>query len=294
MTAVNHLEIKGNLREHPLAELLLEISQTNLSGSLRLSNADRKAIVYVTEGSVVFAVSNQRHHRLFEILVREKRLPAQTIVELPNFTNDLELAKALVKKQLMKKSETDDFFVRQIEEILQSVFAWEAGEWIFSSLARAREGIFFHVNLRRILVEYARSRSSATVSGRFKSLQEAFRIKADQPQLDFMPREAFVLSRFEESTFKIEEVQALSGLSVPETYHVLYTLWLGGYLSRQAWNQAFSAGKIAEISSARLVLFFQPADQASASGDFFAQRNFFVFRFEVEKDTMFILSRPII
>ena len=73
MTSQSNLEIKGNLREHPLAELLLEVSQTNLSGSIRLANAERKAVIYLSEGSVVFAVSNERQHRLFEILVREKR-----------------------------------------------------------------------------------------------------------------------------------------------------------------------------------------------------------------------------
>ncbi len=266
MTSQSNLEIKGNLREHPLAELLLEISQTNLSGSIRLAEGEQKVVIYLSEGNVVFAVSNERKHRLFEILVREKRVGAKQIVEIPNFTSDLELGRNLVRNGLLTKAEVDDFFVQQIKEILRVVFTWTQGEWIFSSLARVKENIYFHVNLQQILIDYARSLSSATVSGRFKSLQESFRIKANAQQspVNFLPREAFVLSRFEVSAMKIEEVKALSGLSSPETFHVLYVLWLGGFLARQGWNTAFSDRKIADILSAKITLK-KEADDAPKS-----------------------------
>ena len=256
MTSQNNLEIKGNLREHPLAELLHEISQTNLSGSIRLADGDHKAVVYLSDGNVVFAVSNQRRHRLFEMLVREKRLSAQQIVEIPQFTNDLELGKNLVQKHLLTRAELDDFFIHQIKEILQAAFVWQKGEWVFSSLARIKENIYFHVNLQQILIDYARSLSSAAVSGRFMSLQESFRIKANAQEtpVNFLPREQFVLSRFEVSAMKIEEVKALSGLSNPETFHVLYVLWLGGFLMRQGWNTAFTDRKISDILSAKISL----------------------------------------
>jgi curved DNA-binding protein CbpA len=256
MTTQSNLEIKGNLREHPLAELLLEISQTNLSGSIRLASGEQKTVVYLTDGGVAFAVSNQRKHRLFEILVREKRFSAKQIVELPNFTSDLELGRNLVRNHLLTKAELDDFFVQQIKEVLQAVFDWTDGEWIFSSLARIKENIYFHVNLQQILMDYARSLSSAKVSGRFKSLQESFRMKvnAQTKPVNFLPREQFVLSRFEVSAMKIEEVKALSGLSAPETFHVLYVLWLGGFLLRHNWNTAFSDRKISDILSAKISL----------------------------------------
>jgi curved DNA-binding protein CbpA len=72
--------------------------------------------------------------------------------------------------------------------------------------------------------------------------------------VNFLPREAFVLSRFEISAMKIEEVKALSGLSDPETFHVLYSLWLGGFLIRLGWNTAFSDRKISDILSAKISL----------------------------------------
>lgn len=252
MSSQNNLEIKGNLRDHPLAELLLEISETNLSGSIRLSHEAQKVIVYLNEGAVVFAVSNMREHRLLALVAQETKVSREKIVALPKFANDLELGKALVKNQLFTKAETDALFVRQIKEILRTVFTWKEGVWIFSSLARVREGIDFHVSLRGILIEYARSLPRAVIVRRFKSLQESFRVKPNQPAIDFQPQEAFVLSRFEEGALTVENVKSLSGLSDFETLQVIYTLWLGGLLWRQGWNTAFSARKISEILSTKI------------------------------------------
>jgi curved DNA-binding protein CbpA len=253
MSSQNNLEIKGKLSEHPLAELLLEISETNLSGSIRVENDGQKVIVYLNEGAVVFAVSNMREHRLPALVVRNGKVPREKLAAVPKFANDLEFSKALVKRQILTKAETDELFVRQIKEILQTVFAWKEGEWIFSSLARIRGDINFYVDLREILLQFARSLPPAAIVRRFKSLQESFRIKPNAPEIEFQPQEAFVLSRFEDAALRIEEVKSLSGLSDFETLHVIYTLWLTGLLWRQGWNTAFSARKIAEILSAKIV-----------------------------------------
>jgi curved DNA-binding protein CbpA len=253
MSSQNSLEIKGNLREHPLAELLLEISETNLSGSIRLENAAQKVVVYLNEGAVVFAVSNMRQHRLAALFARDVKVSPAKLAGIPKFANDIELAKLLVKKQLQTKAETDELFVKQIREILQTVFTWKEGEWTFSSLARIRENIYFHVNVRALLLEHARSLPRSAIVRRFKSLQETFRVKQNQAAIDFQPREAFVFSRFEEEALSVEKVKSLSGLSDFETLHVIYTLWLAGLLWRQGWNTAFSARKISEILSAKIV-----------------------------------------
>ena len=56
MESKNNLETIGNLRTNPLAELITEISQNKLNGSLRVSNASQKIAIYFDAGEVVFAV----------------------------------------------------------------------------------------------------------------------------------------------------------------------------------------------------------------------------------------------
>src|SRR5215210_7671960 len=100
MTAPNNLDLEGNFQDHPLAELLIEIKEARLDGSLRLSRENQKVIVYFGGGEVVFAVSNSRSARLSEILLRENKIDKSLLSENANFAGDLEFARVLIEKKL--------------------------------------------------------------------------------------------------------------------------------------------------------------------------------------------------
>lgn len=256
MTSQNNLEIKGSLQTNPLAELLAETFAANLTGSFRLTNDSHKIVIYLNSGEPVFAVSNARQHRLFETLLQGGKITKAQLVEFPNFTNDIELSEALKTKGLISKEEIDAAFSRQIEEILKTALVWTRGEWIFSPLMRIKENVRFKIEVQKLLLEFARNLSPQFIVKRFKSFNETFGAipDSDSAGVTLLPQEAFLLSRFEKSFLKIEEVKNLSGLSDVVTLQVLYSLWLGGFLFRQNWNPAFTDKKIFEISSAKLSL----------------------------------------
>src|SRR5919202_4722692 len=58
------------LRDHPQAELIHEISEARLSGALRLAREQVKAVVYFEAGQTVAALTNLRPLRLVEFLRR--------------------------------------------------------------------------------------------------------------------------------------------------------------------------------------------------------------------------------
>ena len=255
MTSPNNLEIYGSLSEHPLAELLVEIRQIRLNGSLRLDNGKQKAIIYFDAGDVVFAVSNSRQHRLYELLLRENIVNKQQLLDIPDFTDDLALSKNLLKNDLLGQMDVNALFSHQIVEILRSVFDWQEGKWIFSPHIRVKGDIRFTIDLPQILIEYARNLSPSTIIRRFKSLRELFSVKSAMPvQVNLLPAEAFVFSRFENSSLNVEKMSVLSGAAEDETLKILYTLWLGGFISRQDWNAAFSERKIGAILSTSFTL----------------------------------------
>jgi len=255
MTSPNNLEIYGNLSEHPLAELLVEIRQIRLNGSLRLDNGRQKAVIYFDAGDVVFAVSNSRQHRLYELLLRENIVGKQQLLDISDFTDDLALSENLLKNNLLKQMDVNALFSRQIVEILRSVFDWQEGKWIFSPHIRVKGDIRFKIDLPQLLIEYARKLSPATIVRRFKSLREMFSVKSAMPvQVNLLPAEAFVFSRFENSSLNVEKMSVLSGADEDETLKILYTLWLGGFISRQDWNAAFSERKTSAILSANFAL----------------------------------------
>lgn len=268
MSSLNKLEIKGNLSEHPFAELLTVAAESYFDGSFRLADEDRKAIIYLRGGKIVFAVSNAREHRIFEMFMREGKLTREQLSGFPNFANDLEFSQSLVEKNLFNQMQIHKIFTQQVEDIVKSVLQWQEGEWVFSPLARVKDSLNYKIETAKILLEYARNLPPDKIVRRFRSFQETFGIKpeaASQP--DLQPIEAFLLSRFEKSFLKIQEIVALGGISEALTMKTLYILWLGGFLFRQNYHTAFPAHKISAILSARLTLKNIKPPKVSETGD---------------------------
>lgn len=255
MTTANNLDLHDDLKKHPLAELLTEIAQTRLDGTLRVARENQKIIIYFRSGEIVFAVSNARSARLFDFLLRENKISKNALAEHPSFANDLEFAKSLVEKKVFTQAEIDEILVRQIEDVLREAIEWKTGEWIFSPLVKIREGINYHINFSKININYARTLSGEAAFRRFRSSQEVFAAAPTSVvNADLQAHEGFVLSRFNNSQLKIEEIRKLCNLPDAVVFQTLYVLWLGGFLRRYGWNSAFTEHRVNTILSARLAL----------------------------------------
>ena len=253
MTAQQNLDLKGDFRQHPFAELLVEVAQAKLSGSLRLTQAKQKSIIYFRDGVVVYAVSNAREHRLFNVLLSRNRIDQKTLGKIPQFANDLELAAALEEKAIFTRAEIDEFIVVQIESIIVSTLMWTAGEWLFSPLTRLREDLVYKIDVYKPLIDYARCLPSQDVCQKFRSVQEAF-FREPKPATVavLQSHEKYALDCFKVGQLTIEELRPVCSLPETAMLQSLYVLWLGGLLVRRDWNAAFSATKIGEILTARV------------------------------------------
>lgn len=255
MESPNNLDTNGSLRINPLAELLTEIRQNRFSGSLRIAHADQKIAFYFDAGENVFAVSNARRHRLFEVLLQSGKMTKDQLIVIPEFTNDFALQEFLIKDNLFSKIEVDAFFSGQMLEIIRTAVEWREGDWTFSPLVRIKGDIRFAVDQRNALAESARNVPVEDAARKLLNPQESFRVKAEMPlNVNLTPHESFVYSRFENAPLTLAEIQTVSGLREAETRHVVYILWLGGFLERENWSAAFSERKVAAMSAARLAV----------------------------------------
>ena len=253
MESANNLEIKGSLQTNPPAELLREINSIRFSGALRLSNETHKIVVYFDNGETIFAVSNARQHRLYEILMQTRKITKDRLTAITDFTNDLVLRKNLLENNLLDKAEIDEIFKQQIGDVLQTAVNWNTGEWIFSPLVRLKSDVSFQIDLKNILINYGRSLSGDTFNQKFKNGGESFIITGAMPAgVNPTPHESFVYSRFERASQTLDEIRILSGLPEIVTFQIIYNLWLGGFLDRQDWNSAFSKRYVAAVSTAKL------------------------------------------
>ncbi len=255
MTPQTELELTGNFLTHPFAELVAEITQARLSGSLRVSEVDRKCNIYFRSGRLVFAVSNARSSRLFDILLNKNRLTKTDLAEIPNFSNDFEFTAYLQDKSFLTKDECDKLFAEQIAGIVIDVLSWTRGDWNFSPLARVRDGLDFDINTANLMLDYARCLPVEVVLGQFRSLEESFyHSEVPVSGLGLKPNEAFMLAQATDTPLTLAELVATSAMSESNSIHAIYTLWLCGLLVRNDWRPAFSDIKIASMREAKLAL----------------------------------------
>ncbi|QQS41321.1 MAG: DnaJ domain-containing protein [Acidobacteriota bacterium] len=256
MTGQRKLEVQGIVQRHPIPEILVEINQIRLDGSLRITNRDQKVIIYVEKGNIAFAVSNAREHRLFTILLAQGRVENKHLAGIDDFTNDFKLSHALVSKGLLSEEEIGEFFRFQIRAIVSTVIGWKTGNWVFSPLARLKDGLRYDVDLRSALFESSHAMTDYEILARFKSLEESFALNTNvrSSTIPFSPQEAFVLSRLDEHPLKIEEIKTISGLAGNEVMPILYRLWLGGFIFRDHWNKAFTKEAVDRFRNTKVYL----------------------------------------
>ena len=255
MTAPSELELQGNFLTHPFADLVAEIRQARLTGSLRLSAAERKCVVYFKNGRVAFAVSNARSSRIFEILIQNNRISKAEIAKIPNFANDMALADHLEDAGFFTREVRDQLFHEQIKAILIEILSWPSGDWSYSSLARLRDGLNFKIDVDSILIDYSRCLPVDAVMSRFRHLDETF-ARAEQSGQENLtnPNEKIVRAAISGEPARTSDI--IRNLPIPEAAAIqsLYTLWLGGMVVRTNWNPAFTEIKIASIRDAKLAL----------------------------------------
>ena len=267
MTAQNTLEQHGTFIAHPFAELLVEIIQAKFSGSLKVHDKDQKAIIYFRNGRIVYAVSNSKTLRLFNILLRRKLIDTKVISRHPHFANDMEFSASLTGSQIVSKEQIDEAFTSQMNDIVIDVLTWSDGEWTFSPLVRARDELAYSIDAYQILIDYARCASAEHVYRRFKSVEESFSIIPDRRlSVNLQPHESFVLARFEVHPLTIEQLRKECAMPDGGMFQALYVLWLGGLLIRRDWNSAFSATKMGEILTARVARVKEASDAAGSDG----------------------------
>lgn len=256
MSTDKKLELQGIVQRHPIPELLVEINQIGLSGSLRVSDRERKTVIYFESGEVAFAVSNSREHRLFSILLQQERIEEKDLAGLDDFVNDFRLSHLLQKENILTPEEASEYLKFQVSAVIGSAAGLKQGNWVFSPLSRLKKDLKADVDLRSLLFRHSKDLTDFEVLSRFKSLEEQFSLNpnAKESAIAFSPEEAFVLSRIGDTGFTIEQLMDVSGLSGDELMPVLYRLWLGGFIVRDNWNKAFSRETVDKFRNAKVTL----------------------------------------
>ncbi|HEU4932592.1 MAG TPA: DUF4388 domain-containing protein [Pyrinomonadaceae bacterium] len=231
--------MNGQLSEHPLAELIREISSKSLSGRLRLEHERVKVVAFFEAGRFVYAASNLRTLRLREYLRKSELVTDQDLAQFNEQVSDTDLLKVLCAQRLLSPGAADQVQARQIADVLRLALVWTEGVWDFESRSRIDEQFSLKIDLDSLLLEAARRMPVAFVTSRFRNPAEVIS-PLEEPLINenLIPGEAYLLSRLD-SPMPLRDLIAICGLGEDETVQLVYSLALAGLIKREHWKPAF-------------------------------------------------------
>lgn len=151
--------LNGSLSAFKLPDVLTLLSMSRKSGTLTLANTPREAYVFFSDGSLIYAGSNQEQFRLGVILQRKRRItPKQAgmIDELMRRDGG-RFGEIAVKEGVIGDAQLRDFLKVQVSEIIYDCFVWNGGTFEFSEeMALPPHAVTISVDLANLIMEGAR------------------------------------------------------------------------------------------------------------------------------------------
>jgi curved DNA-binding protein CbpA len=251
--------MEGQLSRHPLAELIREVIDSELSGSLRLSREAAKIAVYFDSGKPIFAASNLRAHRLREILKR-KNITSPQLENCPATAPDEELAQRLVANGDFKAEEMQKIRAGQASDVLRTALLWTDGDWQFNQKVRIPPEMRVTLDFDRLLLESARHLPLPYVKTRTEDANAGYSLGSKLASTNLLPVESFILGRaeFAGAVFKLSDISA-NGLSEEDFLRGVYALSLAGILHRTDWDYALNIRRADQVKPRR------PAEPAASA-----------------------------
>jgi hypothetical protein len=222
-------EYRGDLSTLPLPEILSTIYRYRVPGVVSVSRDGRMRRVYVDDGLVTFAASNERELGLAAFLLNQGLLDAETAREAEErHTRDgLRMGQVLLQMGALTPERLNAAIAGQIREILTGAFDWDAGEAVFEvGFVRVDlpipelvvEGVRRIVNVKRLVQRLGSAQTVLErVPGRELSLFSA-------------PEQAFYQAV--DGKTPLQQLSARGPASQTENVRLLYAFFCLGLLRR--------------------------------------------------------------
>jgi curved DNA-binding protein CbpA len=140
---IERLSIYGNLKHFPISDIFLGLQRSEKTGILEMKHGPVMKKIYIKNGDMIFATSNQEEDRLGEVLVKAGKLT------LEQYYQSIEVMKKTGKRQgavlvelgYLKPKDLIWAVTHQVEEIILSLFQWEDGEFEFKEIPLPSEEV---------------------------------------------------------------------------------------------------------------------------------------------------------
>lgn len=242
------LRIHGEIATTSVPELLRSLTQSGETGLLVLRSGDLAKSVYLKEGRIVYAASNDPDERLGENLLQRGRITARQYFEAARMIRPgRRLGAILVEMRALEPEDLIPSVEQQVKDLLMDLFTWTAGEYEFVMKEKAdNEIVAVNVSTENLILEgIRRTRNWSRIVRGIRSI-EAVPARTEigdlQYRLELSEDEQEVLSHVNGRS-SVDQICQVSYLTHFETCRTLWAFQVLGLIRHSQPGDEAAAGE---------------------------------------------------
>lgn len=143
---------QGTFGEVVLPHLLNQAMQARFTGMFRAEKDAIIKVIYLRDGDIAFASSNQPSDRLGEVLIKRGKLTREQLdMAMSRLEPNISLGKMLVELGFLTPKELLGGAKTQVEEILHSLNTWKEGKFEFLAGDLPQRIVNLNLNTRQVI-----------------------------------------------------------------------------------------------------------------------------------------------
>jgi Domain of unknown function (DUF4388) len=229
------LVIRGSLEEASLPELLRTICGNRESAVLTFFSNDHHKSIYINEGQIVFASSDNVDERLGESLLRSGKITLRDMLDATNVVRPgKRLGGILFESRAISAEELVDGVRHQVLDIITSLFQMTSGRYeLVLKKVDTQEMILLNMTTEDIIFTGVKSipawsrisKGIGSFGSKWAPSPEAAKVLLN---LSLSAEESHLYSLCEKSQFTTEEICAMSYFTNFETCRILWGFLMSG------------------------------------------------------------------
>ncbi len=151
--------LQGQLDAFKFPDLLTFLGASHKTGMLTLASDGKEAYVFIRNGAVVYAASNQESHRLGTILLRRKQITREQSEAITDamLRGAGPFGKVVVDEGILSEGQLHDALKVQVSEVIYDGFVWSGGGFTFyDGFDLPANAVTISIDLPNLIMEGAR------------------------------------------------------------------------------------------------------------------------------------------
>jgi hypothetical protein len=235
---VSEPALKGSLEAQGLPELLRPLVRAKRTGVLRFARRRFLKTVYLSEGRVIFATSNDPDDRLGEMLLRKGRISYRALeASVRAMQGGKRQGTLLVENGSIRSRDLVEGVTEQVQEIVYGLFGWDEGEWEFvPGDLPSREVIVLRMSTADLVMEGVRRvRAWSRIRAGVRGLEQQYALAPDSAStlggMSLHKDELGLLAALD-GVMSLEDICSAAPLSDFQVCRTVLGLWATGVLDR--------------------------------------------------------------